>query len=218
MTAIIADEFRGRPIGFIRPSVYLEYTIWQSDWDNDMRNSEYNMQRTFYINNPESAHFGEEIIPKDIDTVQNHFVYIKKASHPYGAPQGYDRLGKIYSDIYAMRLAETYLLRAEAYIHKGDRVSAAADINVVRNRANASPVDPSDADIDYLLDERARELVVEEPRRLTLARLGLLDERVKKYNPVSAPTIQEYHNLWPIPQREIDANVGAELTQNPGYE
>jgi hypothetical protein len=198
--------------------VYLEYTIWYSDWDNDMRNSEYNMQRTFYVNNPESAHYGEEIIPSDRDTVQNHFVYIQKANHPYGHPQGYDRLGRLYSDVYVMRLAETHLLRAEAYIHKGELVNAAADINVVRNRANATPVDPSDVDIDYLLDERARELVVEEPRRLTLARLGLLDDRVKKYNPVSAPTIQEYHNLWPIPQREIDANVGADLTQNPGYE
>jgi hypothetical protein len=215
--AILRNDSLGRPHGFVRPTVYVEYTIWQSDWDNDIRNSEYNMQRTFYVNNPESIHYGEEIIPSAEDTLRNHFVWIKKASHPHGHPQGYDRLGRLYSDVYAMRLAETYLLRAEAYLNKAELDNAAADINVVRSRANATPVDPADVDIDYILDERARELLIEEPRRLTLARLGMLYERVKKYNMVSAPTIQEYHNLWPIPQTEIDANVGAGLEQNPGY-
>jgi hypothetical protein len=200
-----------------RISNYLEYTIWQSDWDNDMRNSEYNIQRTFYVNNPASAYLGDTIIPTPEDTIRNHYAYYKKATHPYGHPQGYDSSGRLYSDIYGMRMAETYLLRAEAYLNKGDLDHAAADINVVRSRANANPVSSADVNIHYILDERARELVVEEPRRLTLARLGLLYERVKKYNPVSGTTIQEFHNLFPIPQREIDANVGAELVQNPGY-
>jgi len=110
-----------------------------------------------------------------------------------------------------------FLLRAEAYLRKNDTEKAAADITAVRRRANATPVDPVNVDIDYLLDERARELVAEEPRRLTLARMGLLDERVKKYNPVSAPSIKDTHNLMPIPQSEIDANQGAELKQNLGY-
>jgi len=95
------------------------------------------------------------------------------------------------------------------------KINAAKDINVLRERANATPVNP--ADVDYLLDERARELVAEEPRRLTLARMHELVERVKRYNKVSAPSIQEFHNLWPIPQSEIDANINSELTQNPGY-
>ena len=71
--------------------------------------------------------------------------------------------------------------------------------------------------LDYILDERARELVSEEPRRLTLARMNKLAERVRLYNPVSAPSIQDFHNLWPIPQDAIDANLEAELIQNPGY-
>src|SRR3546814_165108 len=100
---------------------------------------------------------------------------------------------------------------------KGDKINAAADINTVRARAQATDVAADEVDVDYILDERARELVVEEPRRLTLARLGLLDERIKLHNPVSAPSIQEFHNLWPIPQTEIDANVAATLSQNPGY-
>ena len=215
--AINKDTYLGRPIGFIRPSVYLEYTIWSSDWNNDMRNSSYNMKRAFTINNPLSSYYGQKYVPKAADTVRNHFVWIQKTSMPYGHPQGYDTNGQLYTDIYAMRLSETYLLRAEAYLGKGDKTSAAADINVVRNRAKATPVDPSKVNIDYILDERARELVVEEPRRLTLARLGILDVRVQKYNPVSASTIKPSNNLWPIPQTEIDANVGAKLAQNPGY-
>lgn len=215
--AILRDDRLGRPVAFMRPSVYMEYTIWQSDWDNDIRNSEFNMQREFYNNNPESAHFGELIVPTPDDTVRSHFVWVKKAAHPHGHPQGYDNSGRLYSDMYAMRLSETYLLRAEAYLGKGDLENAAADINTVRARSNANPISASEVDIDYILDERARELMVEEPRRLTLARLGLLDDRIKKYNPVSAPTIQEFHNLWPIPQSEIDANQEADLPQNPGY-
>jgi len=215
--AINKDTYLGRPIGFMRPSVYLEYTIWSSDWNNDMRNSAYNMKRSWIINNQLSKNYGQKYIPKAADTTRNLFVWIQKTAMLYGHPQGYDTNGQIYTDIYAMRLSETYLLRAEAYLGKGDKTSAAADINVVRSRAKATPVDPSKVTIDYILDERARELVVEEPRRLTLNRLGILDVRVKKYNPTSASTIQPFHNLWPIPQTEIDANIGAKLVQNPGY-
>src|SRR3546814_14907128 len=67
---------------------------------------------------------------------------------------------------------------------KGDKINAAADINTVRARAQATDVAADEVDVDYILDERAREVVVEEPRRLTLARLGLLDERIKLPNPV----------------------------------
>ncbi len=218
LQAILRDEFWGRPVGFIRPSVYLDSTIWESDFDNDIRNSPHNMQREFVINNPESAHFGEVIVPTEAQKVRNVFVYIKKASMPMGHPQGYDPGGRTYNDIYIFRLAETYLLRAEAHLKNGDNVSAANDINVVRSRANATPVDPGNVDIHYLLDERARELVIEEPRQLTLRRVGLLGERIQMYNPVSGPTFTVGRDeLLPIPQSEIDANTEAELTQNPNY-
>ena len=59
-----------------------------------------------------------------------------------------------------MRLAETYLLRAEAHLRKGSRDLAAADINVVRNRAGAKPVGSGQVDISYLLDERARDCLL----------------------------------------------------------
>lgn len=213
--AILPADSLGRPISFIIPSEYLDVDIWQNS-SNDIRNSPYNIQRVFYNNNPASKEFGEAI-PKPNAPNRNYHLWVKKASCPEGHPQGYDVSGRLYTDIYAIRLAETYLLRAEAYLDKGDKEAAAADINVLRDRAHANPVSPDDVDIDYILDERARELVVEEPRRLTLARLGLLYDRVKKYNPVSAPTIQPFNNLLPIPQNTIDVNTGATFPQNPGY-
>ena len=116
-----------------------------------------------------------------------------------------------------MRLGETYLLRAEAEFEQGNLTGAAADINVLRTRANASLVQSSDITLDFILDERARELIGEEDRRVTLARTGTLVERVQKYNPTSAGSIKAYNMLLPIPQSEIDVNTGAVLTQNPGY-
>ena len=129
----------------------------------------------------------------------------------------YNQANETYTDDYIFRLAETYLLRAEAYVGKNDPVNAAQDINAVRARVNAAPVDPADVDIDYILDERARELCWEELRLLTLMRMGKLVERVRMYNHVTQDNILDHQNLWPIPSREIETNTESELTQNPGY-
>ena len=74
-------------------------------------------------------------------------------------------------DWYMIRIAETYLLRAEAYLGLNDKNSAANDINVIRSRAGAKPCSASDIDIDYIMDERVRELFGEEERWITLNRL-----------------------------------------------
>lgn len=74
------------------------------------------------------------------------------------------------------RLAETYLLRAEAYVWIGgaDNLSkAAADINEVRKRAGAKPAG-NEIGLDDVLDERARELYVEEFRRTELVRIAYI--------------------------------------------
>jgi len=112
------------------------------------------------------------------------------------------------------------LLRAEAYVNLNQPDLAAADINVIRSRANATPVDPADVDLDYILDERARELYGEEWRHITLRRMGKLYDRVKNLNnnPKNPGlNIQPYHILWPIPQNQIDLNIDADMPQNPGY-
>jgi hypothetical protein len=79
------------------------------------------------------------------------------------------------TDWYVFRLAETYLLRAEAYVWKGDLNNAMADINVVRARAQAAPLtDASKVNIGTVLDERARELYWEEPRKTELTRMAYI--------------------------------------------
>ena len=213
----LTTDSLGRGVAWVHPSAYYYDEIWEED-PNDMRNSEYNLKREYYYNNPDSPYFGEKVDPSrtTVDTMVQYYPMIMKIE-PQLYPEG-PTYGRAFKDTYVMRLAETYLLRAEAYFRKGDLENAAQDINALRERANAEPVEPSEIDIDYILDERARELIIEEPRRLTLNRLGLLAERVRRYNPESGSSVQDYHNLFPIPQSAIDANIDSELQQNPGYE
>jgi hypothetical protein len=71
---------------------------------------------------------------------------------------------------------------------------------------------------DFILDERARELLGEQTRWFDLKRTGTLVERVRKYNPDAAPNIQEFHTLRPIPQDQIDRTQPAgSFAQNEGY-
>jgi hypothetical protein len=72
--------------------------------------------------------------------------------------------------------------------------------------------------IDFILDERTRELCGELMRWLDLVRTGKLIERVKLYNPEAALNILPKHILRPIPQAQIDAVVtGDPYPQNPGW-
>ena len=132
--------------------------------------------------------------------------------------------GKTYTDQYFFRLAEAYLLRAEAYMNVGKKSEAAADINVLRARAQAKNCTADDITLDFILDERLRELVCEEKRRLTLSRVGKLSERIKKYNPyfsaahsADGKDYDSHFDLLPIPLSAILANKDGVLEQNPGY-
>lgn len=122
-----------------------------------------------------------------------------------------------YNDQVYLRLAETYLLLAEAQFKLGELGDAAESINVLRRRANASDIVAGDVTIDFILDERSRELYSEEHRRYTLVRLGKWLERTQMYNAVGGPTAGEKDKLMPIPQSVIDANLDLEMEQNPGY-
>ena len=79
-----------------------------------------------------------------------------------------------HTDWYVFRLAETYLLRAEAYYWKNQLNLAAEDINKVRTRAQAKPIDAGEVTIGTILDERARELFYEEPRKTELTRIAYI--------------------------------------------
>jgi hypothetical protein len=125
-------------------------------------------------------------------------------------------------DLVLFRLANTYLMLAEAYMRSGQPDLALPYVNKVRERAAkpgmaaAMDVTVADLNIDFILDERARELTGEVTRWFDLKRTGKLLERVKLYNPQAAPNIQEFHLLRPIPNQEILLSTGS-MTQNPGY-
>tara|TARA_R110000868_G_scaffold104270_6_gene287085 strand:+ start:3430 stop:5160 length:1731 start_codon:yes stop_codon:yes gene_type:complete len=231
-------NYYGRGSGFMSPTRYLYDNIWRkSGYDQDMRNSEYNIVRDFIVNNPSSDHNGKWVFKDNVpialssvnDTTRNFFPVFAKASvvgqHPtelYHNDQTVpgsltNSAQRTFRDRYAIRLAETYLLRAEAYLGMGDKDNAAADVNTVRNRAQAPVINPADLDIDYLLDERLRELHYESFRLLTLTRLGKLVEWTKAKNPWVGELYQAHNNLWPIPFNEIEKNIEADLGQNPGY-
>jgi hypothetical protein len=122
-----------------------------------------------------------------------------------------------YSDQVLLRTAESYLVLAEANFRLGDLAGAAVAINALRSRAKATPVTASQITIDFILDERSRELFSEEDRRYVLVRTNKLVDRVKLYNKISANTITLRDTLLPIPQDVIDANLTSRMRQNPGY-
>ena len=214
----LVNDSIGRGVAWYAPTSYFRYDIWESDFDNDMRNSKYNIRREWIFNNPDSPYFGQKVdlslypegqLP---DTLVQIYPLVRK-----GDGINFSGNGRFWQDLVRFRLAETYLFRAEAYLMKGDPANAATDINVVRARANATPVAPSDVNVEYLLDERARELTLEENRMRTLNRFGVFVERLDQYNFRAKDKVQAHQNLWPIPQGVIDANSGAEFPQNNGY-
>lgn len=124
------------------------------------------------------------------------------------------------------RLGEVYLLAAEAAIGLGNTTEAATYVNVLHTRA-ASPAHKNDYGVtaaqmtlDYIMEERERELAGEHNRWYDIVRPGAqyFVDRVKRYNPRAAPNVQTRHALRPIPQSQIDGViVGPKYPQNPGY-
>ncbi|GAA4457361.1 RagB/SusD family nutrient uptake outer membrane protein [Nibrella saemangeumensis] len=128
-------------------------------------------------------------------------------------------------DFIMMRLAETYLIAAEALIKQGKPAEAVPFINAVRRRAawpgkeKEMEITADQATMEFIMEERERELAGEMFRWFDLKRWGNLVERVKKYNPDGAPNIKDFHVLRPIPQDQIDRTAGgaSKYPQNPGY-
>lgn len=116
-----------------------------------------------------------------------------------------------------LRLADTYLLKAEAEYKLGRLGDAANTINIIRRRSNATEITPDQVDIDFILDERSRELFLEEHRRWTLLRTGKFLERTMAYNKNGGQNLSPRDTLYPIPQSVIDANLTKEMPQNPDF-
>jgi len=128
-------------------------------------------------------------------------------------------------DVFMIRLAEMYLVAAEAEFNNGRLDSAASYLNVLRKRAAipgheaAMQITAGQVTLDFILDERARELCGEQLRWFDLKRTGKLITRIQAMNPDAAVNIKSFHTVRPIPQSQLDAvtNKGV-FTQNPGYQ
>jgi len=137
---------------------------------------------------------------------------------------GSDPTGDFVDTDYPLfRLADAYLMYAEAVLRGGGgNQSQALDlINQIRRRAGAPEIGSGDLTLDFILDERARELYWEGHRRTDLIRYGLFAGDTYlwpfKGDPgaTNGTAIPEYRRLLPIPASDINANPN--LTQNPGY-
>lgn len=117
-----------------------------------------------------------------------------------------------------LRLAEQYLIRAEARLHQNKLTganSAQADLNIIRNRAGTGTTSASSlADLeDAIIHERAVELFTEWGHRwYDLKRWNRANSVLSV---TKAPDWNESDQLWPIPDSQI--NLNGALTQNPGY-
>jgi len=205
-------------------------------FDNqDDRGSEYAIKKTWLFNDAATIQslknagtpLTQVVNGKTVEVEVGDTVVITSANLNYLYPfptKFMDVMGTSVADDYSdkdiafMRLGETYLFRAEAKFQQGNLSGAADDINILRRRAHAQEISSADIDIDFILDERARELTTEENRRFTLMRTGKLVERNQLYNSGAKDNIAEKHNLYPIPQDEIDRMKDSpNFQQNPGY-
>ncbi|MDR2389173.1 MAG: RagB/SusD family nutrient uptake outer membrane protein [Tannerellaceae bacterium] len=181
----------GRGIGRCRLTWYTSNEVW--DDPNDLRHAPGNWMRMedLLYNNPDlkgSPYYhqpvrlwGDNHQLLCIDTLRNwgewgHYkVYMEDPDNVTATQYNGGQ-----ADMYIMRLAETYLLRAEAYLWKDDPAAAAKDINAVRMRAGAAPLASAEVNMETLLDERTRELLYEENRKVELTRIALIYAKTGK--------------------------------------
>jgi starch-binding outer membrane protein, SusD/RagB family len=212
----------------------MSLTKWAIDnyEPQDDRASEYAIRKFFILQDADqNAPFPADRLPDGYhygDTIwldwQQDITYEKRSrvNWPYSRkvewkdPSGIQNDYSFKDAIY-LRLAETYLLKAEILHRLGRNDDAATALNTIRRRSNASEITAGDVDIDFILDERSRELVLEEHRRYTLLRTGKWLERTGLYNHNGGQHIVARDTLFPIPQVVIDANLTATMEQNPGF-
>jgi hypothetical protein len=116
-----------------------------------------------------------------------------------------------------LRLAEQYLIRAEARAKQSNIDGALNDLDILRKRAGLNAITPvSSFDVlNAIIDERQVELFTEWGHRwLDLKRLGRADEVLK---PIKLNNWQSTDQLYPIPQNDINRNPSLRGHQNPGY-
>ena len=173
--------------GIIVASSFYQFGLWGDNnynWQTtpDLRRADINwieMSEIMY-NRPGSPNFGEtirQLWPNASDTTIRwyswpHYLTYNPSNQEESTWSGGN------GDSYVFRLAETYLLRAEAYYWRDQFASAANDINKVRARSHAPLISAGDVTIDYIFDERARELYAEETRHSEMVRVSNIKARL----------------------------------------
>lgn len=228
-TAEYACSFEnwGYTYGRCLPSPYL-FSLY--DQVNDNR---YN---SFYIHKyknttPDAKAYGSvtvqpgDYFPLYKNGTKNRFVYpgVTKYGDIWARTAAEPRS---FKDLILYRLAETYIIGAEAALMKGNQTLAKQYFNKTWERAGNDKF-TSTLTIKNIIDEQARELSFEGDRWYFLKRLGILVPQVKNYagDPEITSSLGGRTNLpanphfvrWPIPESEV-INMGAEnFPQNPGY-
>ncbi len=214
---IVSAEYGGRGIGRYGPTKWA-LSIYPA---GDERGSDFAWRFNYAINNPNGIpaglKFGDII---QLDRTSNEKIlnpnWPNTRKWDYASPVD-PNVDRAYNDQVLLRSADTYLLLAEAYLNLKDPGNAAIAINALRTRAKAPTITGADVTLNFILDERSRELFSEEERRYTLLRTGKYLERVRLYNVLARATIADRDILFPIPQSVIDANLTLKMPQNTGY-
>ena len=211
----------------------IALTKWAIDLyePQDERVSNHAIRKYFILKNAtENAPFPADELPPGYsygDTVKLNWsqpitIAASRVDWPFsrkfdGTDPGNAGAAYSYNDQVYLRLAETYLIKAEAHLLLNQKDQAANIINVLRRRAKASEITANDITLDFILDERSRELVYEEHRRYTLLRTNKWLERTRLHNMNGGQNISDRDVLYPIPQSVIDANLTNPMPQNPGW-
>lgn len=238
------DLANGTPWKRFRPTRFLLDTLYQ-ERVHDTRYQKF-FTTTWYANNPAgSIPVGDTIVympgydvtdaeisskPYLLVPPRNYTERLYPSLNKFADALRPDNQASGVRPFIAFRLAEDYLIAAEALMYKGDRANAIGYIDAVRMRAarvgateeettahkEAMKISDAQLTIDFILDERGRELSGEQQRWFDLVRTGKLLERVRLHNPQGGPNIEEKHTLRPIPQDQID-RTSNEFAQNAGY-
>jgi starch-binding outer membrane protein, SusD/RagB family len=168
---------------------------------------------------------GQNLEIEDIPTFTDGYAVTKFKNIDSNGNQGVDTSGNfVDTDLALIRLAEIYLNYAEATLRGGggDMNLAVTKVNelIERGYGNSSyNITSSELTLDFILDERSRELYWEGQRRTDLVRYGYFTTSSYlwpfKANQVEGSSTDSYRNIFPIPSSSISANPN--LQQNEGY-
>lgn len=168
---------------------------------------------------------GQNLEITDITSFNDGYAVTKFSNLDSQGNQGSDASGNYTdTDLPLIRLAEIYLNYAEATLRgsSGSNSTAVSLINELRERAygdTSGNISESDLTLDFILDERARELYWEGQRRTDLVRYDYFTTNSYlwpfKGNTANGTAVDDFRNLFPIPYNTILSNPN--LTQNPGY-